>query len=69
MPWPQTGATHYHAQLGPLDKSCAIKGLVVCYSMAKINDLWDWSMHQRKVRNLVPCCGQDAYRAQVPHCI
>ncbi len=31
MPWPQTGATQYHAQLGlPKDKSRAIKGLVVC---------------------------------------
>ncbi len=31
MPWPQTGATQYHAQLGlPKDKSGAIKGLVVC---------------------------------------
>ncbi len=26
MPWPQTGATHYRAQLGPPDKSRAIKG-------------------------------------------
>ncbi len=30
MPWPQTGATQYHAQLGLPDKSRAIKGLVVC---------------------------------------
>ncbi len=29
MPWPQTDATHYHAQLGPPDKGRAIKGLVV----------------------------------------
>ncbi len=29
MPWPQTGATQYRAQLGP-DKGRAIKGLVVC---------------------------------------
>ena len=36
MPWPQTGATHYHAQLELL----AIKGLVVCRlcSMAMIYD-------------------------------
>ncbi len=26
----QTSTTHYHAQLGPADKSHAIKGLVVC---------------------------------------
>ena len=32
MPWPKTGATQYHAQLGLLDKGCAIKGLVVCNS-------------------------------------
>ena len=29
MPWPQTAATHYHAQSGLPDKSLAIKGLVV----------------------------------------
>ncbi len=32
MPWPQTGATQYHAQLGLPDKGRAIKGLVVCNS-------------------------------------
>ena len=31
MPWPQTGATYYHAQLGLPDKGRAIKGLVVSY--------------------------------------
>ena len=30
MPWPQTGATQYHAQLGLPDKGRTIKGLVVC---------------------------------------
>ena len=30
MPWPQTVATQYHAQLGLPDKGRAIKGLVVC---------------------------------------
>ncbi len=30
MPWPKTGATQYHAQLGLPDKGRAIKGLVVC---------------------------------------
>ncbi len=29
MPWPKTGATQYHAQLGLQDKGHAIKGLVV----------------------------------------
>ena len=66
MPWPQTGATHYHAQLGPPDKGSAIKWLVVCWSMARINDLCDGSMDKLKVRGLVPCFGQDGYRAQVP---
>ena len=33
MPWPQTGATQYHAQLGLSDKDRAIKGLVVCNNM------------------------------------
>ena len=30
MPWPQTGSTQYHAQLGLPDKGRAIKELVVC---------------------------------------
>ena len=30
MPWPQTGETQYHVQLGLPDKGRAIKGLVVC---------------------------------------
>ena len=30
MPWPETGATQYHAQLGFSEKCRAIKGLVVC---------------------------------------
>ncbi len=32
MPWPQTGAIQYHAQLGLPDKGRVIKGLVVCNS-------------------------------------
>ncbi len=32
MPWPKTGATHYHALLRFPNKSRAIKGLVVCNS-------------------------------------
>ena len=30
MPWNKTGATHYNAQLGLLDKDRIIKELVVC---------------------------------------
>ncbi len=32
MPWPKTGATQYHAQLGLPDKGRAIKEFVVCNS-------------------------------------
>ncbi len=66
MPWSQTGATHYYAKLGLQDKGRALKGLAVCWSMAIINDLWDGSMDQRKVRGLVPCYGHYCNRAQVP---
>ncbi len=31
MPWPQTAATHYHAQIGLPDKGRANKRLVVCF--------------------------------------
>ena len=31
MSKPQTGSTHYHAQLGSPDNDSEIKGLVVCY--------------------------------------
>ncbi len=35
--------------------------------MARINDLLDGSLDKRrKVRVLVPCYGQDGYRAQIP---
>ncbi len=30
MPWPQTGATQYHAQLELPDKNHAITGFVFC---------------------------------------
>ena len=30
MPWPQAGATQYHAQLGLPEKGREIKWLVVC---------------------------------------
>ena len=35
--------------------------------MAMIYDLWDRSLDKRNVRGLVPRCGQDGYRAEVPH--
>ncbi len=30
MPWPKTGATQYHAEIGLPDIGRAIKGLIVC---------------------------------------
>ncbi len=37
MPWPQTGANQYHAQLGLSDKGRAIKVLVVCNDLDKLS--------------------------------
>ncbi len=37
MPWPKTGATHYHAQLGLPDKRRAIKGFLVCNDIISMN--------------------------------
>ncbi len=51
---------HYHEQLGSPDNGRAINLLVVCCSMAKINDLWDGPID----KSLVPCCSQDGNRAQ-----
>ncbi len=36
MPWPRTGATQCHAQLGLPDKGRPIKGLVVCNNLSAI---------------------------------
>ena len=63
MPWPKTGTTQYHAQLGLPDNQRV--GCLLC-CMAKIYDLWDGTLDKRRVRGLVPCCVQDGYRAQVP---
>ena len=43
MPWPKTGATQYHVQLGLPDKGRAIKGLVVCNR----KDLEPWDLVER----------------------
>ncbi len=50
MPWPQTGATHLHVQQGLSEKGRAIKGIgcLLC-SMARICDLWNGSLDQRKM--------------------
>ncbi len=66
MTWPQVGATQYHAQLEHTSSQDSCNQGVGCLlsSMAKINDE---SLDKLKVRGLVPCCGQDDYRAQIPH--
>ncbi len=51
MPWPQTGATQYHAQLGLSDKGRQIKELIVCNNwdletLALPNHGLDLSCHQ-----------------------
>ncbi len=61
--WPQTGTTHYYAQLELADKGCAFK--VLC-SGDKIYE-GNFLMTCAKCTSLVPCCDQHGYRAQVPH--
>ncbi len=41
MPWPLTGAIHYHAQVGLADKGRAIEVLVVCYAVWLGSMGWD----------------------------
>ena len=67
MPCPQTGATQYYTQSGLTDKGCAIKGLVVCFvvwlgSMSYGMGLWT----STRCMGMVPCCGPDGYKAQLP---
>ncbi len=59
--------THYHAPLGLSDKGLAIKGLVVCYAVWLGSMIYGMGLctSARSV-GLVPCCGQDGYRAQEP---
>ncbi len=62
MHWPQTGVTHYNAQLVLLDKDLVIRGLVVCYVV------WLGSMKGMGLRTcarcigLDPCYDQDGYQ-------
>ncbi len=62
MPWLQTGATHYHAQLGLQDKGHVTKWLVFCYVV------WLGLLKRMGLRTsascmgLVPCCGHNGYR-------
>ncbi len=63
----QTGATHYHAQLGLLYKGRAIKEMVVYY-VVLIGSMMDGMGLGTSAKGvgLVPCWGQDDYKAQVP---
>ncbi len=51
IPWPQTGATHYHAQLVLPDKVRAIKRLFVFYAV------WLGSMKGMGLRICAICAG------------
>ena len=51
IPWPQTGTTPYHAQLGLSDKCHTIKGLVVCYVVWPGSTIYWMGL----------CSGQDGY--------
>ena len=66
MPWPQTGATHYHAQLGLPDKDRAIKGLVVCYVVWLGSMIYEMGHRIGARCVVVSCCVQDGYQSQVP---
>ena len=58
MSWP---LTHYHAQLG--QRSCNQRvGCLLCSVVQ-----WYGSLNKRKVRGLVPCCGQDGSSTATPH--
>ena len=66
MFWHQTGVTQYQAQLGLSDKDRTIKGLVVCYVVwlgSIIYDMGLWT--SARCVGMVPCYGQDGFRAQV----
>ena len=41
MPWPKTGETHYHAQLGLLEQGREFPGLVICRTYGCISNLFD----------------------------
>ena len=57
MPWPQTGVTQFHAQLGPPDKGLAIKWLVVYY---------DWDLEPLDLLNgLALGCYQPSFEVLI----
>ncbi len=62
MSCPKTGATHYHAQLNKSSRQRSLNQRVDCLlcSMAIIYEMGLWTNARCVV---VPCCGQDGYRA------
>ncbi len=55
-PWPKTGASYHHAQLGLPDKGLAIIGLVVCYVLwlgSMIYEMVIWTSARCVVLSLV----------------
>ena len=67
MPWHQTRATHYHADLGLPDKSRAIKGLVVCYVVWLVSIKGMGLRTCARCLGIVRCFGHEGYRAHVLH--
>ncbi len=65
MPWPRAHIITLHSH-DLQTKSCNQWVGCLLGSVERINDLWDGFLDTRKVRGLVPCCGQDSYRVQVP---
>ncbi len=53
MPWPLTGVTHYHAQLGPPEKGRAMKGLVGVWLGSMIYGMNLWTSVRFVVWSLV----------------
>ena len=51
MPWPKTGATQYHAQLGLPDKDRAIKVLVVFNDLALGSRVFGPAKHKLNINN------------------
>ena len=59
MPWFKTGATHYQAQLGLLDKGRAIKELVVYWVLPGRMSVLNYTLHAVYVQSGVePNCNQ-----------
>ena len=62
MSWPQTGATHCHAQLElPREMLCKQKNCC----LLELGSMKRMRLEPLHRMGLVPCC-QDGYRAQVP---